>query len=275
MRDKFIFGLIDDGVKECLLCGTDLTLERAVALTQHSEASKSQVKAISSNTHLWLDLQKHQNNPGRTDIPIMAWHESHTLALSRYTNEKATNSQVYFHWHHFCDPVTSWQSTMECVVLLGCTNKATFGVRLLPVTVSAWQVNCGCFCTPMDTQWLLFQSNIWKNPPLACYPPPPPTSPPPAHPPPINWIHDIAWRGLEKSVWKSSSISYIYCSYDIYSYKILAIRLFYTYTVNLASIHWGITELQCLEYLKRIFLKIPNMWLCRVFANRVTFGIIL
>ena len=50
--DKFIFGLIDDGVKERLLRETDLTLERAVALPQRSEASKSQVKAMSSNTHL-------------------------------------------------------------------------------------------------------------------------------------------------------------------------------------------------------------------------------
>ena len=51
-QDKFIFGLFDDGVKERLLRETDLTLERAVALAQRSEASKSQVKAMSSNTHL-------------------------------------------------------------------------------------------------------------------------------------------------------------------------------------------------------------------------------
>ena len=51
-RDKFFIGLIDDGVKECLLHKTDLTLEHAVALAQHSEASKSQVKAMPSNTHL-------------------------------------------------------------------------------------------------------------------------------------------------------------------------------------------------------------------------------
>ena len=37
-RDKFIFGLIDDGVKERLLHETDLTFERAVALEQRSEA---------------------------------------------------------------------------------------------------------------------------------------------------------------------------------------------------------------------------------------------
>ena len=131
----------------------------------------------------------------RTDIPIMAWHESHTIALSRHTNERATNSQV---WHYFCDPVNSWQSTMECVVPLGHTNKATLGVKLLPVTVSAWQVNCGCLCTSMDTQWLLFQSNVWKNLP---------STPHPFHPPTPYKLNLWYWRGLDKGVWKSSSIS--------------------------------------------------------------------
>ena len=45
-RDKFVFGLIDDGLKECLLRETELTLERAVALAQCSEASKVQAKAM-------------------------------------------------------------------------------------------------------------------------------------------------------------------------------------------------------------------------------------
>ena len=135
--------------------------------------------------------------PARIDIPIMAWHGSHTLALS---NERATNSQVCFHWHHFCDPVNSWQSTMECVVPLGHTNKATLGINLPLVTVSAWQVNFGCLC--MDTQWLLFQSNVWRNPLSAPHlPPTPPPPTPPACPPPINWIHDIgeAWKKVSEN----------------------------------------------------------------------------
>ena len=33
---------------------------------------------------------------------------------------------------------------MECAVPLGCTNRATLGVKLLVVSVSALQVNCGC-----------------------------------------------------------------------------------------------------------------------------------
>ena len=117
--------------------------------------------------YMWLDLQKPGTILQELISQIMAWHESHTLALSWHTNVRARNSQVCFHWHHFCDPVNSWQSTMECAVPLGHTNKATLSVKLLPVTVSTWQVNCGCLWTSMDTQWLLFQSNAWKNPPLA------------------------------------------------------------------------------------------------------------
>ena len=56
-RDKFIFGLIDDGVKERLLCETNLTLECAVALAQRSKTSKSQVKAISNSTNLVFTLK--------------------------------------------------------------------------------------------------------------------------------------------------------------------------------------------------------------------------
>ena len=65
-RDKFIFGLIDDGVKEHLLRETYLTLECAVALAQRSEASKSQVKAMSSSTNLVYkcdDIQRKINPP--------------------------------------------------------------------------------------------------------------------------------------------------------------------------------------------------------------------
>ena len=50
---------------------------------------------------------KIRNNPERTDIPKMAWHECHTPALSRHSNERATHSQVCFHWRHFCDIVSS------------------------------------------------------------------------------------------------------------------------------------------------------------------------
>ena len=141
-----------------------------------------------------LSLVRHssRNNPARTEIQIMAWHESHTPALSRHTNGRATNSQVCFHRHHFCDPVNSWQSSMECVVPLGRTNKATLGIKLPSATVPAWQVNCGCLCTSMNTHGLLFCSNVWKSPPTAPHPPPPPTPPTP------YILNPGYWWGLKK-----------------------------------------------------------------------------
>ena len=154
---------------------------------------------------------------------IMAWHESHTPALSRHTNGKATNSQKCFRRYHFCDPVNSWQSTMQCVVPLGHAHKATFGVKLLSATLPALQVNCGCLCTSMNTQWLLFCLNLWKNLLWAPHSTPPPT-PSPSHPPtPIYWIHYIgeAWKKCLKiqQHWLAS---------------------YNSYAVNLASMHWGI-----------------------------------
>ena len=124
----------------------------------------------------------------------MTW-KPHSCTIQ--THQWATNSRVCFHRHHFCDPVNSWQSTMERVLPLGRTNKATLGIKLPSATVPAWQVNCGCLCTSMNTQWLLFCSNVWKSPPTAPHRPP---HPPPAHPPPIYWIQEIgeAWKKVSE-----------------------------------------------------------------------------
>ena len=46
-RDKFIFGLLDDALKERLLREVDLSLQRAVSLAQRSESSKTQAKEMS------------------------------------------------------------------------------------------------------------------------------------------------------------------------------------------------------------------------------------
>ena len=106
---------------------------------------------------------------------------------------------------------------MECVVPLGCTNKATLGVKLLSATVSAWQVNCGCLCTSMNTQWLLFCSNIRKNPPTAPHPLLP------AHP--LYTESMILVRPPEKCL--KFQLHWL-ASYN--SNKILAIRLLYLYS---------------------------------------------
>ena len=75
------------------------------------------------------------------------------------------------------------------------TNKATYCVKLLPTTVSAYQVDCGCFCALLRTHCCCVSPCGWYNPPSDSHPPPTPTPPPPAHPPPINFIRDITAVG--------------------------------------------------------------------------------
>ena len=157
---------------------------------------------------MWLDLQKPGTIPQEL-IPIIAWHESHTLALSRHTNERATNSQVCFHWHHFCGPVNPLWS-VQCH--WGAPSiKATLAVKLLPVTVSTLQVNCGCLCTSVDTQWLLFQSIVWN-------------------------VHPLRHQGTTASwIFKkgiSQNTNYVIVSGFHKSGHILSFRGFYTYVRN-------------------------------------------
>ena len=47
-RDKFVFGLIDDNLKERLLRETNLDLNRAVEIAQRGESSKRQVKEMAA-----------------------------------------------------------------------------------------------------------------------------------------------------------------------------------------------------------------------------------
>ena len=77
----------------------------------------------------------------RTEIQFMAKRESHTLALSIRTNDGAIDGQVCFHRGSFDDPVKPRRSTTGSMGPLMGTNKAAWGVRLLLVTVSAYQVD--------------------------------------------------------------------------------------------------------------------------------------
>ena len=82
----------------------------------------------------------------------MAKRESHTLALSTRTNDGAIDGQVCFHRGSFDGPVKPRRSTTGSMGPLMGTNKAAWGVKLLLVTVSAYQVDCGCFCAILNTQ---------------------------------------------------------------------------------------------------------------------------
>ena len=83
------------------------------------------------------------------------------------------------------------------------TNKAAWGVKLLLMTVSAYQGLWQFLCNTEHTT-LLFVS-LWIVLPAFGFPPTPNTHP--THPPPINFIHDIA--GAVKTITKTSSVSYM------------------------------------------------------------------
>ena len=118
-------------------------------------------------------FSKTWHNDARTKIQFIAQHKSHTLALSRHTNDGATDSQVCFHRQHFIDPVNSWRSTTGCTVPLGSTNKATWCITLLPTTILTQHVDCDCLCALLMTQQLCSCFNGWYNLPLALNPPTP------------------------------------------------------------------------------------------------------
>ena len=128
----------------------------------------------------------------RTEIQFIAEHEGHTLALSTRTNDGAMDGQVCFHRRSFDDPVKPRRSTTGSIgPLMG---------KLLLMTISAYQVDCGCFCAILNTQHCCLSICGWYYPPSASHTPPTPT-PPPTHPPPINFIHDIA--GVVKNYHKN------------------------------------------------------------------------
>ena len=101
-----------------------------------------------------------------------------------------SQGQVCFYRRSFTDPVKPRRSTTGSMEPLRGTNKATWCVKLLPTTVSAYQVDCGCFCTLLRTHCCCVSPCGWYSPLSASHPPPMPTPPTP-----INCIHDITAVG--------------------------------------------------------------------------------
>ena len=134
------------------------------------------------------------------------------------------------------------------------TNKATWCVKLLPTTVSAYQVDWGCFCALLRTHCCCVSPCGWYNPPSASHPP---------HPPPINSIRDITAVGKNHLKIQQCQLG----GRIIYE----TIAKWSTYTASLAWLHCSTGEPQWLQYFKLVFLKIQNVPLRMVFANPVTY----
>ena len=61
LRDRFVFGLLDNTLKERLLHETELDLAKAVEIAQRQESSKKQIKDMSSKAPInaLLKSQRH------------------------------------------------------------------------------------------------------------------------------------------------------------------------------------------------------------------------
>ena len=111
-----------------------------------------------------------------------------------YTIHGAIDGQVCFYRRSFSNPAKPRQSTTGSMGPLRGTNKTTWCVKLLPTTVLAYHVDCGCFCALLRTHCCCLSPCGWYNPPLAPHPPPLPPSP--SHTPtPIHAIRDITAVG--------------------------------------------------------------------------------
>ena len=121
------------------------------------------------------------------------------LALHKYTTHRAMDGQVCFYRQSFADRVKPRRSTKWPMEPLMGTNKATWCVKLLPMTVWAYQVDWLFLC-PTEKTMLLFVS-LWMLLPAFGFSPAPTL---PACPPPINFI--CAITGVEKNTSKTSSV---------------------------------------------------------------------
>ena len=121
-------------------------------------------------------------NGTRIEIPFIAWHESWTLAPHRYTTYRAMDNQVCFYRRSFSDSVKPRRSTTGPMEPLRGTNKATWCVKLLPMIVYVYWVDCGNFCALLRTQCCCLSNCRWYCLPSASHSPPTPT-PPPSSPP--------------------------------------------------------------------------------------------
>ena len=73
------------------------------------------------------------------------------LALHKYTTHRAMDGQVCFYRQSFADRVKPRRSTKWPMEPLMGTNKATWCVKLLPMTVWAYRLT-GCFCALLRKQ---------------------------------------------------------------------------------------------------------------------------
>ena len=142
------------------------------------------------HTHIHTNTRTHTHTHTRTYARTYAHTCTHTHAPTNarshppththththtHTKHMVIDGQVFFHGWLFAD-------LKLCRCITGpaepknSINKDMCGAKLLLTNVSAYPVDCVCFCDLLKTQHCCLSSNGRYNPPLAAHPPPPPTS---------------------------------------------------------------------------------------------------
>ena len=146
-------------------------------------------------SYIWLcwQVELEQSDQEKTAFSTTKGHFEFTVMPFWLTNVPATFPRIIgcVHRRSFDDPVKPQRSTTGSMGSLMGTNKAAWGVKLLLMTVSVYQVDCAL----LNTQHCCLSPCGWYSPSSA------------SHPPPINFIHDIA--GVVKNITKTSSVSYV------------------------------------------------------------------
>ena len=120
-------------------------------------------------------------NGTRIEIPFIAWHEDSSTTQIHHSQGYGWPGLLL--QAVFANPVKPRRSTTGSMEPLRGTNKATWCVKLLSMTVYVYQVDYVSFCALLRTQCCCLSHCGWYCPPSASHPPSTPTPPlPPTHP---------------------------------------------------------------------------------------------
>ena len=114
------------------------------------------------------------------------WNLIYSLTLMLYSSTVYTLQTYGYRWPSLVSQMAfCWLSLTKMVYYRACElmntiNKNMCGAKLLPTTISAYPMDCVCFCHLLKTQHCCLCSNGRYDLPPAGHSPPPPSSPLPS-----------------------------------------------------------------------------------------------
>ena len=132
------------------------------------------------------------------------WNLIYSLTLMLYSSTVYTLQTYGYRWLSLVSQMAfCWFCLTKMVYYRACEpmnsiNKNICGAKLLPTTISAYPMDCVCFCHLLKTQHCCLCSNARYDLPPAGHSPPPPSSPPPISLPLTHATPDITLQLLWK-----------------------------------------------------------------------------